>query len=223
VKNKRGIGIAVLAVIFVVGLAMLLNMKTGDNSVYVYSPESEYEIKSTAASFNKNYASLKELYKEADLVAKVKVENHRFQEKEDLVYTISQLQLLKVYKGDSRIKSVQVYEMGGQVDTSKMNLPEKDFDQEKKNTASHIVESALEGSPTMRSGNQYLVFLKKYPGQDYYNIVGSVQGKIKMDKNNQFVGTVTEERIKKDELFFLQKNYSGKNIVQLEKEFDKMK
>ncbi|HBI04394.1 MAG TPA: hypothetical protein DDY49_10260 [Paenibacillaceae bacterium] len=221
-KNKKMKWLVSLLLICGVGACVLIYNSLG-SAAYVYSPESEYDVNYSAASFSKNYDSIEELYQEADLVARVKVTNHNFQQEGGLVHTVSNAQLLKVYKGDSRLKTVKVYEVGGQVDPAKLNLPEKEFDQGNKTTSQKIVEDTLEGSPTMRSGNHYVVFLKKYPGQDFYNVVGSVQGKIKMDKNNQLVGTVKEERVKKDELFFLQKDYSGKNADQLEKQINKLK
>lgn len=220
--NKKMISLLSFLLICVVGVFVLV-YDFPKTTAYVYSPESEYEVNYSAASFRENYDSVEELFEAADLVARVKVKNHNFQQEGGLIHTASNVQLLKVYKGDSAIKTVNVYEMGGQVDPAKLNLPEKEFDQGNKNTSQKIVEDTLEGSPTMRSGNHYIVFLKKFPGKDFYNVVGSVQGKIKMDKNNQLVGTVKEDRVKKDELFFLQKNYSGKNADQLEKRIDKIK
>jgi hypothetical protein len=221
-KDKKIKWIVALLAICIVGGSQFL-YKSAGNAAYVYSPESEYDVNYSAASFSKSYASVEELYKEADLVARVKVTNHNFQQEGGLVHTVSQVQLLKVYKGDASLKTVKVYEMGGQVDPTKLNLPEKEFDQGQERAAQKIVEDTLEGSPTMRSGNHYILFLKKFPGQDFYNVVGSVQGKIKMDQNNQLVGTVKEDRVKKDDLFFLQKNYSGKNAEQLEKQINKLK
>lgn len=217
---------ASMAVIVCVAYAIYHIYGKGMPVTYSYSPESNYPVVSSAASFNKTFTDVKEMYNEADLVAKVEVVNHRFEQWENtgMVSTYSDIKIKKIYKGDQSLKTARVGEMGGLIDTGKVKLPQKDGVPANSESNQGMVESTLEGSPTMRAGGEYIVFLTKYPGQDLYNIVGSVQGKIKVDnKKNQLVTTVKEERIKKDDLFFLQKKYVGSKIEDLESDISSSK
>lgn len=225
-KSKKRWFVVSFVTLGIVGLCVFYTTSPKTTAAYLYSPESSYSIYSSSASFSKMYSSTEDLYKDADLVAKVEVKNHRFEQNGSMVSTYSDVQLLKVYKGDFALKMVKVYEIGGLLNTAQLNLPQKDGEPVTQNGSAkqEVVENTLEGSPTMRSGNHYIVFLKKNSGQEFYNIVGSVQGKIKIDeKKNVAVGTVKEERVNKDNLYFIQKKYAGKNANDLEMDIKSMK
>lgn len=225
-KRKKKLIIVAVVTFVMMGFCLFYRPFSQTTPAYVYSPESQYPVFPSSASFHKLYNNGKELYKEADLVAKVEVKNHRFEQQGSLVSTYTDVQLLKVYKGDSKLQMVKVCEFGGLLNTQELNLPQKEGEPPAENGSGKqgMVESTLEGSPTMRSGNQYIVFLKKDPDQGFYTIVGSVQGKIKIDdKKNLVLGTVKEDRVKKDDLYFLQKKYVGKKVNDLDTEIQSMK
>ncbi|PWK13961.1 hypothetical protein [Tumebacillus permanentifrigoris] len=188
--------------------------KTDPNQPLITVPESEYPIIGSHGSFWV-YTNLGELYQNADIVAEINVVD---QETVPIdigdVSTCSQVSVVQVYKGDSVPSTLLVTEVGGVQDLSKLpKLDKPGSGQEPKNPQG-MIEDTLEGSPVMKPGNSYVVFLTKNPNPKWgYNIVGSVQGKLKIDsKTKKIVNTVAPAYVTQD-MFFLQRQFNGKDMI----------
>lgn len=217
-KSKRVWWVGGCLALFI-GIALTVFIFNPWKSTSFYSPESPYPIVDTSSCVARMYTSVAELYNASDVVAEVVVNDHHFEQKGFIVHTYSHVGILELFKGDPRVKELKISEFGGQVNTNQLQVETYGYKQAAKQG---IVEDTLEGSPTIRTGNQYILFLMKVPGQDYYDIVGNIQGKIKIDsKNDMAVATVEEQRLQVDNMFILQKLYAGKNIDELEKEIVK--
>jgi hypothetical protein len=157
--------------------------------------------------------NLKEMYQSSDIVAEAVVTNQQVLPIDDTtVKTVSELTLSGIFKGDNNLTSVTVVEMGGPFDLSKVPdiYKQKPGASENPNP-SGIVEQTFEGSIPMKNGNTYIVFLQKINGIEKYNLTGTIQGKIKIDKSkNQGVATVDKEHFN-EKTFFLQKMFAGKS------------
>lgn len=217
---KKGRVVVALSLgLLLLGGGLVYYLFSQTTKAFAYSPESPYPVVKTTGCVAQMFPSVKGLYDEADLVAKVEVKEHQFQQKGITVHTLSHVTVSKLFKGDPKVHQMTISEFGGLVDTSKEAVIRFGY---KETKIKGLIEDTLEGSPTMRKGNQYIVFLKKDPDQDFYTIVGNIQGKIKIDaKSNVGVATVDEERIMADEMFILQKYYTGKKIDELETEIEK--
>ena len=187
-----------------------------------YSQETNYPIMYSSASFAKTYDNLEELYKEAVIVAEVKVKEQRINQDDSSAQTYSDVIITKLYKGEKNIKELTIVEIGGPLDLSKIPQLDKPGKGEEPYQG-RIVEDTLEGSPTMKKGNKYVVFLRKNTDSNLYTILGSVQGKIKIENNEELVSTVQSEYIENGNLFFLQKKYAGKDKLKLEEDINKVK
>lgn len=216
--KRGGVLIVVSLGLLLIGVGLVYYLFNKTTEAFAYSPESPYPVVNTTGCVARMFPSVKGLYDEADLVAKVEVKDTHFQSKGVVIHTLSNVTVSQLFKGDSKVNQMKVSELGGLVDTSKEEYVRFN---EIKNKG--IIEDTLEGSPTMRKGNQYIVFLKKVPGEEYYNIVGNIQGKIKIDTVKGLgVATVNEARIQADEMFNLQKQYTGKKIEELVLEIEKI-
>lgn len=184
--------------------------------VNLFSPESSNKISYGASKFAVSYSNINDLYHASDIVAKVRVKDQEnIQYKEGFfASTRSNVEVLKTYKGDS-LSTLTISETGGLVDTSKTNIVKDGIG---KIGNGEFWEVAIEGSPVMRTGNVYIVFLKKFPGYENYNITASVQGKLKLDvKQKIVVSPIALEVLKRNPtLFFLQNQFLGKKISEVE-------
>lgn len=209
IKKRNFIIIAgFLAIMISIGGVYLYN-KQKDS--IVYSKESSYKLVDSKASFLFTYSNLNEMYTDSDIIAKVRVTSQENRQEGSFTSTISNVQVLNTFKGNS-LSNLKIYEVGGLVDTSKIN------DSAGKIKDQGIVEITVEGSQTLKNGKTYFVFLKKNPLADYFAILGSIQGKLKLDdKTNKVTSTIKPEKMKQNpKLFFLQNEFDGKSIVETE-------
>ncbi|MFF2529147.1 hypothetical protein ACFVS2_09565 [Brevibacillus sp. NPDC058079] len=229
-KSTKKIALATIGFITIAGLAVYY---IGDlkNQNFLYSSDSDYRIVSGEAMFTETFTNVEGLAKNADIIAEAEVisqENNANYERLD-VYTVSELRLTKVYKGDVEIDdTVSVLETGGEFDEREVA---KYFAGKRGSKVNddlgepRITSVGIEGSIPMKEGNKYFVFLTE-DKDDVYNIVGSVQGKIKINDENTLVSQVSLEVIehgnKHNNLFFLQENYSGENISELTNEVERI-
>lgn len=225
-KSTKKIALATIGLITIVGLAVYYIGGLKKQS-FLYSSDTDYKIVSGEAWFRETFNNVKGLAENADIIAEAEVisqKNNPNYERLD-VYTVSELRLTKVYKGDVELDdTVSVLETGGEFDereTAKYfagkpgsKLVNDDLGEPR------ITSVGIEGSIPMKEGNKYFVFLTE-DKDDVYNIVGSVQGKIKINSENTLVSQVSPETIDQHgDLYFLQENYSGLNIAELRKEVE---
>ncbi|MGK5655024.1 hypothetical protein ACSNN6_30065, partial [Brevibacillus formosus] len=117
-KSTKKIALATIGFITIAGLAVYYigNLK---NQNFLYSSDSDYRIVSGEAMFTETFTNVEGLAKNADIIAEAEVisqENNANYERLD-VYTVSELKLTKVYKGDVEIDdTVSVLETGGEFD-----------------------------------------------------------------------------------------------------------
>ncbi|MGG4455371.1 hypothetical protein [Brevibacillus porteri] len=226
-KSTKKIALATIGFIAIAGVAVYY---IGDwkKQNFLYSSDSDYRIVSGEAMFTETFTDVEGLAENADIVAEAEVisqENNANYERLD-VYTVSELRLTKVYKGDVEIDdTVSVLETGGEFDEREVakyfagksgsKLVNDDLGEPR------MTSVGIEGSIPMKEGNKYFVFLTE-DKDDVYNIVGSVQGKIKINDENTLVSQISPEVIEHSNLYFLQENYSGEDISELRNEVEQL-
>ncbi|AWX58790.1 MULTISPECIES: hypothetical protein [Brevibacillus] len=227
-KSTKKIALATIGFITIAGLAVYY---IGDlkKQSFLYSSDTDYKIVSGEVSFRETFHSVKGLAENADIIAETEVisqKNNPNYERLD-VYTVSELRLTKVYKGDVEIDdTVSVLETGGEFDEREVA---KYFSGKPGSQSGNddlgdpgIIAVGIAGSIPMKQGNTYFVFLTE-DDDDVYNIVGSVQGKIKINSENSLVSQVSPETIDQHgDLYFLQESYSGQNISELRNEVEQL-
>lgn len=203
-----------------IGIIGDLNKKESREIDYnsVFSSETQLPTVNSEGSLRKTYDNIQDLYKNAEIVALVKVNKQNvFFYSDTSVATTSTVDLKKIYKGNIESKALNITELGGPIDFSK--LPKVDKPGDGKAPAQGLVETTFEGSVVMKDNNTYLVFLINSNDPLYgYNILGAVQGKIKIDeKTKKSLITVNERYLDEPmSLFFLQKQLGGKSITDIE-------
>ncbi|GED56944.1 hypothetical protein ABER61_17885 [Brevibacillus formosus] len=226
-KSTKKIALATIGFITIAGLAVYY---IGDlkKQSFLYSSDTDYKIVSGEVWFRETFNSVKGLAENADIIAEAEViskKNNPNYERLD-VYTVSELRLTKVYKGDVEIdETVSVLETGGEFDEREVakyfsGKPGSELNDDLGDPG--IIMIGLEGSIPMKEGNKYFVFLTE-DDDDVYNIVGSVQGKIKINSENTLVSQVSPETIDQHgDLYFLQESYSGQDISELRNEVEQL-
>jgi len=201
----------------------------------IYSKETDLPLVASDGLFKTLYSDLKQMYSVAYIVAEIKVSDQNvLQTGESHSDTISNVEVINMYKGDKNLTNLLIAESGGPVDMTGFYEKYKDKPGDNvKRENPPIVESTVEGVPVMKKGNSYIVFLNKVPQAEavgapetlkngYYIVVGSIQGKIKLDKSiNKAVATVIPEVINEEKHFF-QKLFAGKDINTLKSEIEKL-
>lgn len=223
IKSTKKIALASIGFITIAGLAVYY---IGDlkKQNFLYSSDSDYRIVSGEVMFAETFTDVEGLAENADIIAEAEVISQKSNpnyERLD-VYTVSELRLTRVYKGDVEIgDTVSVLETGGEFDereASRYTSGKPGSELKDDLGEPGIITIGIEGSIPMKEGNKYFVFLTENR-DDVYNIVGSVQGKIKINDEKTLVSQVSSEVIKHgnkhSNLFFLQENYSGENISEL--------
>ncbi|UED75367.1 hypothetical protein [Brevibacillus sp. DP1.3A] len=226
-KSTKKIALATIGFIAIAGFAAYY---IGDlkKQNFLYSSDSDYRIVSGEAMLTETFTDVEGLAENADIIAEAEVisqKNNPNYERLD-VYTVSELRLTKVYKGDVEIgDTVSVLETGGEFDEREAAKyfagkpgPKLVNDD---NGEPRMTSVGIEGSIPMKEGNKYFVFLTE-DKDDVYNIVGSVQGKIKINDEETLVSQVSLEVIEHNNLYFLQENYSGQNISELRNEVEQL-
>lgn len=201
----------------------------------IYSKETDLPIVSSDALMKNIFTDLKTMYSATEVVAEIKVLNQNVvQTGETNAYTTSNVEVIRIFKGDTTLKNLLIAESGGPVDMTAFyeNNKDKPGDGIKRENPP-IMETTLEGVPVMKEGNSYLVFLTYVPKNEgegipddlkngYYAVQGGYQGKIKLDKAiKKAVATVGPEIINEEHNFF-QKMFAGKDITTLENEIEKL-
>ncbi|TCP54635.1 hypothetical protein EV586_104256 [Tumebacillus sp. BK434] len=190
------------------------------SSDFEFVKETQYPIAAGSASME-TFDTLESMYERAVIVAEVKIKDQETiytSENPPSVLTWSEADIKTLYKGDTSLKTVKISETGGVIDMSKSKGNEMRSDG-KPRASEPFVESTIEGSPVMKKGNRYIVFLKDgYPG-DPYTIVGTVQGKFRIeDVSNKGVVTIAPDRFAKHmDLFWLQRKFAGKEKIEIDK------
>ncbi|TKI58388.1 hypothetical protein E8L90_24980 [Brevibacillus antibioticus] len=226
-KSTKKIALATIGFITIAGLTVYY---IGDlkKQSFLYSSDSDYRIVYGEAYFSKAFTDVEGLAENADIIAEAEVisqESHP--EYENLsVYTVSELRLTEVYKGNVEIDdTVSVLETGGEFDEREVAkyIPSGKPGSRSGNDDLGVITQGIEGSVPMKEGNKYFVFLTE-DDDDVYNVVGVVQGKIKINSENTLVSQVSPETIdhgkQHGDLYFLQENYSGLNISELRNEVE---
>ncbi|TCP58280.1 hypothetical protein EV586_102734 [Tumebacillus sp. BK434] len=194
----------------------------------VYEPENTYPIVNNHGNMM-TYPDLKTMYEKADLVAVVQVNDQTtIKLGETSVGTRSNAVLKEIYKGEgsARGTSIVISEDGGIFDPSQVKGNETRIDPNHPPTEiKGLVEIALDGSTVMKSNQQYFVFLRKSGNpENGYNVVGVVQGKIKISEGEQLVATVDPKEFKEHPAkFILQSQFAGKSKQELVKKVKEMK
>lgn len=154
------------------------------------------------------YPDLKALNDASEIVAEVEVIAQQTVQKDDLSIpeTRSQVQVIKPIKGVAADQTLNVYETGGPAEAS-VRLAGETGQQPKR-----MVDFTMEWSPVMSEGGQYLLFLIPSSEPGLYTLTGSVQGKLKIDKETEeAVVTIPREHIRHEHLYWLQQRFGGKH------------
>lgn len=186
-------------------------------------PDNKYPIVENHGIFWR-FANVDELYQNAEIVAEIQVlDQETVPVDVGSVSTRSKVAVKQIFKGQSVPSTLTITEVGGVLDQSKLPKMDKPGAGMEPKNAPTIVETALEGSPVMKSGNTYFVFLVQNPNSKWgYNIVGSVQGKLKLDnETKKLANTVDPKKLQEDETFFLQKQFAGKDKGEFERAIKK--
>lgn len=194
------------------------------NHEVLYSKETNLPIVSSDALFHKTYQNLDEMYYDAEIVAEIKVKDQQvFVGEEWTVETLSDIDIIELYKGNLDITNLKIAEIGGPIDLTeeKAKYADKPGDG-KEGSSTNIVESTLEGVPVIKKGNYYIVFLKKNYGSETYSPLGSIQGKIKLDKVKMKAVATVEQEILNEDINFFQRDFAGKEISELKSEIKKL-
>ncbi|MFI8714824.1 hypothetical protein [Brevibacillus brevis] len=226
-NSTKKIALATIGFITIAGLAVYY---IGDlkKQPFLYSSDSDYRIVSGEASFRETFTNVEGLAENADIIAEAEVISQVYHPEYEYltVYTVSELRLTKVYKGDVEIDdTVSVLETGGEFDereVTKYFSGKRGFELNDDLGDPRIITVGIAGSIPMKEGNTYFVFLTE-DDDDIYNIVGSVQGKIKINSENTLVSQVSPETIDQHgDLYFLPENYSGQNISELRNDVEQL-
>ncbi len=220
-KKKIWFPIAFALIVTTLALVITSNNQFIDQPEFV--TEATHPTLSSHGNYERLFKNVEEIYQFSDLVAEITVTDQESLEGDvpTAVQTRSTVQVNKVYKGSPDLKSIVITESGGVTDLSKIK---KSFDTSNQNQG--LVEITPEGSPVIKPQNTYLVFLKDTKDAYWgYTISGSIQGKIRLNESNM-KGVITvqkDEYEKSKDLFFLQRDYAGKDKTDLESKLSKLK
>lgn len=118
------------------------------------------------------FETVDDLKEKAELIVEIDVDSTETINYGDLLFTLSSNKVLKVFKGDKKLKSVQILETGG--------LGEVEIDGNKRK-----INLIVEHGEVLKKKEKAIVYLEKYEGgvaENCYVIIGVHQGKFK--KNN---------------------------------------
>jgi hypothetical protein len=219
--KRRGV-IASAMILASVGLFTLPINSYHTRADIPYVLENDYPFVSNHGQME-TVQNLGELISQSEVIAEVQIkEQENIRLSESSVATRSKAKVNKLYKGSSE-SELTITEIGGVLDLSTVKGHE---DRVPENYTPHstpsIVEVGIEGSTVMKPHQKYLVFLHKHPDTVWgYNIVGVVQGKIKIDNTDTLIATIEPKHLNDSNIYFLQKDFSGMNKQSLEKEIKK--
>lgn len=118
-------------------------------------------------SVTEKYEGIDALYDDSLVIARVEINNNKTIIFNRVPFTISDAEILELYKGTTDINKISILETGGTVD--------------RKNYV-------FEGNSVFRINDSAIVFLKKYEGpiaENAYVISGVYQGKFLTDNSNR--------------------------------------
>lgn len=122
-----------------------------------------------------NFETVEELEERAELILELEVNSLESISYGDVLFTLSNNDVKKVYKGSKDIKSISILETGG---IGELNI-------DGKKTKVNLI---FENNEVLKNKEKVIVYLEKYEGpiaQDSYVILGVHQGKFKLNKNNK--------------------------------------
>ncbi|MFD2169671.1 hypothetical protein [Tumebacillus lipolyticus] len=199
-----------------------------EQSAVVYEPENTYPVVSNHGSMQ-TYPDMKSVLNRAELVAAIQIkEQETIQQSQSSVGTRSKAMIQEVFKGDESLKNttILISEDGGIMDPSKVTGNETRIDPKNPPAETKgMVEIALDGSTVMKQNQRYFVFLRKSGNEENgYNVVGVVQGKIKIGEADRLVATVDPKEMKEQSVkFWIQSQFAGKSKQELVKTIEELK
>ena len=173
-----------------------------------YGTERDLPVVNPGIADFMRYPDLKALNDASEIVAEVEVIAQETVRRDELSIpeTRSQVQVIVPIKGVAEVETLTVAETGGPAE-ERVQLAGESGEQPKR-----LVDFAMEWSPVMSEGGQYLLFLQKSAEPGLYTLTGSVQGKLKIDKETEeAVVTVPREHIRHEHLYWLQQLFGGKH------------
>lgn len=181
---------------------------------FVIESQQQDPIANTHSTYDRLFKNVDELYENSDLIAEILIKEQESTQDNSpaTVQTRSFSVVKQVLKGNSDLKEIIITESGGLADMS--NVKGNEMRSSGREQKQDKVELVPDGSPVMKKGNTYFVFLMDTKDEHWgYTITGSIQGKVRIDDaSNQAVITADKKAYTDDpELFFLQKKYVGKN------------
>ncbi|MBA2939136.1 hypothetical protein HZF08_12545 [Paenibacillus sp. CGMCC 1.16610] len=120
---------------------------------------------------SESFSTVDELKQKAEVIVEVNISDAKAEKYNEVVFTLSNAEVKKIYKGELQNKtSINILETGG--------------------VHNHI-EHTFEGEKTLKKQDTAILFLKKYNGpvtKEAYVILGMYQGKFKLDKSGTVIG-----------------------------------
>ncbi len=161
-KNKT---ILVVLIIAAIGIAATWTVRQAEK----LSQPPSIESINISADITTGYATIEALHKDAQIIAEVEIDSAASTKYGGVVFTLSQANIIKSYKGTNQLKNITILETGGVFDN--------------KNYIFNHNKAA-------KSGDHIIVFLKKYTGpihNDCYVILGSYQGKFTISDHGEII------------------------------------
>jgi len=151
----------------------------------------QYDINNKKSSVSKIYKNINELKMDSDIIIEGVVKDTKQTIYVQMLFTISQIEVYEVYKGDViKGATICLIEPGGIMDKEsiykkwKEKFPQKEIDINKIQPS----EVYFDGIPPLQQGDKVLVFASKYPGkavkEGCYEPVGLYQGKFIIEGEN---------------------------------------
>jgi hypothetical protein len=164
ILNKSSIGIVIVGVIAIILFAGYHLQKSNNAS------DEAPQVIHGSLSLSEEFHSIKELRDRAELIALVSVKNAKPLSVANATFTLSESEIVKVFKGKPSKSVINILETGGIDEKGRMVV----FDE----------------NPVFRKNEQAIVFLERYVGNvadDAYVILGVYQGKFIIDDQDKII------------------------------------
>lgn len=120
-----------------------------------------------------SYVELDDLSTDSEIIARVGINSNDFFEFDEIPFTLSDANIIEVYKGSVSNDTMSILETGGILEN---------------------VEYSVEGEKVLKEGDEAIIYVEKYEGPikpeiDKYVIKGIYQGKYKIDDNEQLIAS----------------------------------
>ncbi|REB06017.1 hypothetical protein DVB69_13855 [Sporosarcina sp. BI001-red] len=146
-------------------------------SLFFVTPNNNIADVHAEADIVDHFSNVEELSARAELILEVDVNSTESIDFGDLVFTVSNNTVKKVYKGNEDMKSVSILETGG---IGRLNVNGK-------RAEANLI---LNDNEEFKKKDKAIVYLEKYEGpiaKDCYVILGVYQGKFKLKNTNEIV------------------------------------